>query len=150
MTTNLREGQTQAVGLSRWMTGSGGQVMSAKPGEPRSLLDQDCTFIFICVPFSNFHHGIPCLCDGLSTMAEGGLRQTGQTLWSRVRDALFDEIVNGGLEAGDRLPPARLWTRLSAKGKGRTAWTLRAGWRGPSPISTGAMRTRTAACFSEI
>ena len=54
------------------MTGSGGQVMSAKPGEPRSLLDQDCTLICICVPFSNLHHGIPCLCDGLSTMAEGG------------------------------------------------------------------------------
>lgn len=37
-------------------------------------------------------------------IGETQLRESGQTLWARVRDTLFSEIVNSGMEAGDRLP----------------------------------------------
>ncbi len=37
-------------------------------------------------------------------MAEPSLRETGQTLWVQVKNELFDEIVNGPFQPGDRLP----------------------------------------------
>ena len=37
-------------------------------------------------------------------MVEPSLRETGQTLWVQVKNELFDEIVNGSFQPGDRLP----------------------------------------------